>query len=133
MKENHFKIGMAVAVIVSISLFAGCAEMEAHNTKSLLSKAGFRVRTPETPVQKEVYAALTPNKVERATYKNKTFYLYKDEKAGVAYVGREPEYQAYKRLCIEQKIAQDYYMAEQMDRAYAYRWYGAWGPRGMYW
>jgi hypothetical protein len=59
--------------------------------------------------------------------------LYKDEKAGVAYVGHEPEYQRYKQLAIQQRIAQDYYMAAEMNSMYANRWYGAWGPRGMYW
>ena len=107
--------------------------MENNNTKSLLSAAGFRVRTPETPLQKEVYAALTPYKVERATVKGRVFYVFKDEKEGVAYVGHEAEYQRYKNLAVQQRIAQDYYMAYQMDRMSAYRWYGAWGSRGMYW
>jgi hypothetical protein len=53
--------------------------------------------------------------------------------AGIAYVGREPEYQQYKNLCIQQRIAQDYYMAASMDRYYAGRWYGAWGPRSVWW
>ena len=122
---------IAVAA-VAISLFSGCAEMESHNTKSLLSAAGFHVRTPETPLQKQVYAALEPYRVERISYKGKTLYAYKDEKAGIAYVGREPEYQKYCQLCVQQKIAQDYYAAVQMNQMYAARWYGAWGPRG-YW
>jgi hypothetical protein len=107
---------------------AGCAEMEATNTKSLLSAAGFQVRTPETARQKEIYAALPPYKVERGTVKGKTFYVFKDEKAGVAYVGREPEYQRYRQLAIQQQIAQDYYMAATMNSAWASGWYGAWGP-----
>jgi hypothetical protein len=117
--------GAALAVF----FVAGCAEMESNNTKSLLSAAGFHARTPQTPLQKEVYAALEPYRVERISYKSKTLYAYKDEKAGVAYVGREPEYQRYCQLCVQQKIAQDYYAAVQMDQMYASRWYGAWGPR----
>src|SRR5215475_338807 len=100
-----------------IALFvAGCAEMESANTTSLLSAAGFRARTPETPKQQEVYAALPPYQVERATVKGKgVFYVYKDEKAGVAYVGREQEYQQYQQLAIQQQIAQNQYMAAQMQ------------------
>ena len=112
--------------------FGGCAEMQSSNTKSLLSASGFRVRTPETPLQKEIYAALTPYHLERATYKNKTFYVYKDEEAGVAYVGREPEYQNYCRLAVQQRIAQDY-QAAAMSPYWAGRWYGAYGYRGVYW
>jgi hypothetical protein len=66
--------------------------------------------------------------VERATVPGKgVFYVYKDEKAGLAYVGREPQYQRYQQLAIHQQIAQDYYMAAEMDRASAWGWYGAWG------
>jgi hypothetical protein len=109
-------------------LLAGCAEMEVTNTKSLLSAAGFQVRTPQTARQKEIYAALPPYKVERGTVNGKTFYVFKDENAGVAYVGREPEYQRYKQLAIQQQIAQDYYMAATMNSTWSRGWYGAWGP-----
>ena len=86
-----------LSLAFSIVLFAlgGCASVGSTNTESLLSAAGFVVRTPQTDRQKQIYAALPPYKVERATVKDKVFYVYKDEKAGVAYVGHEPEYQRY--------------------------------------
>ena len=119
-----------ILVAAGAALFvAGCAEMGASNTTSLLSAAGFKVRTPQTPKQQQLYAALPPYKVERATVKGKTFYVFKDEQAGVAYVGHEPEYQRYQQLAIQQQIAQDYYMAATMPPMYAGGWYGAWGPR----
>lgn len=124
-KSNLILIFAAAAAVLFV---VGCAEMEATNTKSLLSAAGFRVRTPETARQKEIYAALPSNKVERATVKGKVFYVFKDEKAGVAYVGRAPEYQRYQQLAVQQQIAQDQYMAADMERDAAMRWYGAWGP-----
>ena len=129
-KSNIILVFVAAAAALFV---AGCAEMESANTTSLLSAAGFRARTPQTPKQKEIYAALPPYKVERATIKGKgVFYVYKDEKAGIAYVGREQEYQRYQQLAIHQQIAQDYYMAAEMDRAAAWGWYGAWGPRAFW-
>jgi hypothetical protein len=65
--------------------------------------------------------------------KGRAFYVYKDEKAGVAYVGHEAEYQRYQQLCIQQQIAQNYYMAAEMNSFYARGWYGAWGPRAFWW
>jgi len=125
---------LIVIAIASAALFlTGCAEMESANTTSLLSAAGFRARTPQTPKQQELYAALPPYKVEHATVKGRAFYVYKDEKAGVAYVGHEPEYQRYRQLAVQQQIAQDYYMAAEMNSVYARGWYGAWGPRGLWW
>jgi hypothetical protein len=125
---------MLILAGVSATLFvAGCAGVGSGNTTSLLTAAGFRVRTPQTPNQQQLYAALPPYKVERATVKGHVFYVYKDEKAGVAYVGREQEYQNYQQLCVQQQIAQNYYSAVAMDRAAAYGWYGAWGPRAFWW
>jgi hypothetical protein len=67
--------------------FAGCASTETaqtDKTKSLLSTAGFRVRTPKTAKHHELYAALPSNKLESGTVKGKVFYVFKDEKAGGA-------------------------------------------------
>jgi hypothetical protein len=41
----------------------------------------------------------------------KVFYVYKEEKKGVAYIGGEAEYQRYQQLAVQQQIAQDQYMA----------------------
>ena len=125
---------LTIFAAAAVTLFvAGCAEMGSGNTRSLLSAAGFRARTPQTPKQQQIYAALPPYKVERDTVKGHVFYVYKDEKAGVAYVGREQEYQNYQQLAIQQQIAQNYYTAVAMNRAAAYGWYGAWGPRAFWW
>jgi hypothetical protein len=123
-KSNIILIFVAAAAALFL---AGCAEMEATNTTSLLSAAGFRMRTPETPAQKEIYNALPAYKVERAAVKGKVVYVYKDEKAGVAYVGHEPEYQRYKQLCEQKHVAQNVYMSEDMDRIQSHRFYGEWG------
>jgi hypothetical protein len=110
-----------------VAFFAGCASMETNNnTKSLLSAAGFRVRTPQNPKQQELYAALPSNKVERATVKGKVFYVFKDEKAGVAYVGGEAEHQRYQQLCTKQHLAQA--AEEEMNPSLATKWNNQWGP-----
>ena len=122
-----------VATVAGTILLAGCASMGSSNTKSLLSAAGFITRTPETPRQKEIYASLPAYKIQRATVPGKgVFYVYKDEKAGIAYIGRELEYQRYQRLAIRQQIAQDQYMAAEMDRAAAYHFYGGFGVRRVW-
>jgi hypothetical protein len=127
-------IRIAIACVVGLALIglAGCASLDAPNQKSLLTAAGFRVRTPETARQRELYTAAPAYKVQRLTVKGKTYYAYKDEKQGVAYVGGETEYQRYQQLAIQQRIARDQYMAAEMQSSMAWNWYGAWGPR-MYW
>jgi len=135
MKTQQTKVNVILIVAVATVALSiiGCAGVGSGNTTSLLSAAGFQTRTPQTPKQQQMYAALPPYKVERATVNGHVFYVYKDEKAGVAYIGREQEYQNYQQLAIQQQIAQDYYTAVAMDRAAAYGWYGAWGPRAFWW
>jgi hypothetical protein len=128
-KSNLILIFAAVGAL----FVAGCASMTSSNTESLLSAAGFRVRTPQTPKQQQIYAALPPYQVERATVKGKVFYVYKDERAGVAYIGREPEYQRYQQLAIQQQIAQNQIMAAEMEQQAALDWYGGFGFRRIWW
>ena len=133
-EKPKLNIILIFAAAVATLVVAGCAGVGSGNTTSLLSAAGFRVRTPQTPKQQQIYAALPPYQVQRATVPGKgTFYVYKDEKAGVAYVGREQEYQRYQQLAVQQQIAENYYTAVAMDRAAAFGWYGAWGPRAFWW
>jgi len=132
-QQSQLNIILIFAAAVTALFVAGCAEMGSGNTTSLLSAAGFHVITPQTPKQQQLYASLPPYTVEHATVKGRSFYIYKDEKAGVAYVGHQPEYQRYQQLCVQQQIAQNYYMAAEMNRAAAFGWYGAWGPRAFYW
>src|SRR3954447_12387018 len=132
-KLTKLKIMCTFIAAAGALLLASCADMQSGNTISLLSAAGVCARTPQTPKQQQIYAALPPYQVERATIKGRTFYVYKDEKTGVAYVGREAEYQRYHQLALQQRIAENYYMAAEMDRAAAWGWYGAWGPAGVWW
>jgi hypothetical protein len=127
---NNPRINWLATILAAgiLSFFTGCASLDASNQESLLSAAGFHVRTPETPKQKELFAAAEPYKVERVTFNGKTFYAYKQEKKGVAYIGGEAEYQKYQQLAIQQRIARENYQAAQMQRDAAMGWYGAYGP-----
>lgn len=123
-------INLSVILVLAVCgtiFFTGCATTEPDNTKSLLSEAGFRTRTPQTAKQKEVYAALPSNKVEHASVKGKSFYVFKDEKAGVAYVGGEAEHRRYQQLSTQRHVAQA--AEEEMNPSLATRWNNQWGPR----
>jgi hypothetical protein len=122
-----------IATLAGTILLAGCASMTSANTEALLTAAGFRARTPQTPKQQQIYATLPPYQVQRATVKGQVFYVYKDEKAGVAYIGREPEYQRYQQLAIQQQIAQNQIMAAEMEQQAALDWYGGFGFRRIWW
>src|SRR6476659_10442877 len=96
-KTTKSNIVLILAAAVAALFVTGCAGVGSGNTTALLSAAGFHAITPQTPKQQEIYAALPPYKVEHATVKGRAFYVYKDEKAGIAYVGHEQEYQRYQQ------------------------------------
>ena len=118
---------LLIFAAATTSFLTGCASMEANKTDPLLSQAGFRTRTPETAEQKEVFASLPSNKIEHATVKGKSFYVFKDEKTGVAYVGGHREHQRYKELCAKQHAAQA--AEEEMNPSLATKWSNQWGPQ----
>ena len=116
---------IAILATCGIIFLAGDATAETDNTKSLLSAAGFHARTPKTAKQKELYASLPSDKIEKATYKGKVFCVCKDEKAGVVYTGGKKEHQRYQQLCAQQRVAQ--MPEEEMHQPFAEQWYNEWG------
>ena len=134
MKTNVFSTVCAVfSAMGAIVLLASCASTDASDQKSLLAAAGFRTATPQTAQQHQTYATLPSYKLQRAVVNDKVFYVYKDEKQGLAYIGGETEYQRYQQLAIQKHIANDYYQAAQLNNQSAMGWYGAWGPRTYWW
>jgi hypothetical protein len=115
-----------ILAIGSIILLAACASMETQNTPSLLSQAGFYPHTPQTAKQKELYTALPSNKIEHATVNGKGFYVFKDEKAGVAYIGGESAHRRYEQLCAQQHVMQP--PEEEMSHPFGRSWSSQWGP-----
>jgi hypothetical protein len=102
---------LMIAVMVG---FCGCAGTQVQNKESLLTAAGFRVRTPSTQDQWAMYNQMPPYKLERTTRDDKTVYTYADKQKGVVYIGGEKAYQSYKQLGAQQKLAQ-----KEMEAAYS--------------
>ena len=116
-----------ILAVSAVAFLASCASMEIDKTKSLLSEAGFRLRTPQTAKQKELYAALPNNKIEHAAVKGKVFYVFKDEKSGGVYVGGEAEHRRYQQLSQQRQAALA--AEEDMNPSLAVSWNNQWGPR----
>ena len=103
--SNLLLASFIVAVCGAIG-FAGCASMEAASQESLLKSAGFQERTPSTPKQQTAYNALPAYQLHRGVLKGKTAYVYKDEKAGVVYIGHKAQYQQFQQLAAKANATQ---------------------------
>jgi hypothetical protein len=101
------KLFLGSVVAICTLVLAGCAVMEPASQESLLQKAGFQSRTPTTAQQKAAYAKLPVNQLHRVTLNGRTLYGYKDEKAGVVWIGNEAQYAQYKQLATNAKLQQE--------------------------
>lgn len=111
-------------------VLAGCAAMESASQESLLQKAGFQTRTPTTAKQKAAYAALPAYQLHKGTREGRTIYAYKDEKAGVVWLGNKAQYAQYQALAKKAQLKEEKQVARDMDNDLVYRWYGSWKDFG---
>src|SRR5262245_46166767 len=100
-------LGSVLAAACALLALAGCTSMTPASQESLLQKAGFQSRTPTTAKQKAIYAKLPANQLHRVTVNGRTIYGYKDEKAGVVWVGNEAQYAQYKQLAAKANLKAD--------------------------
>ena len=131
MKSNAFKFLAAVAIL---AIAVGCANTQ--QKESALVASGFKVITPNTPAQQAKLKTLKADKVSMVQKKGKMYYIFPDPANNRAYVGGPKEYQAYKALRAQQKIATEKLEAAEMNQTAAemnqdtaMNW-GAWGGWG---
>ena len=125
MKElfTPFKILGAIALL---ALAAGCATTSTSQT-DMLTAAGFKLLTADTPKKQEVLDTLPKDQLSVVTWKGKTFYVQPAAASNQAYVGTPKEYQAYQQLRLAKQMSNDNLMAAQMNQDAMMRW-NAWGP-----
>jgi hypothetical protein len=113
-QEGHLVLASLIAAFCALIALAGCTTMgTAASAESLLQKAGFQSRTPTTAEQKAAYAKLPAYELHRGMLKGRTIYAYKDEKAGVVYLGSEAQYAQYKQLATNAKLKAEQFTPAQ--------------------
>ena len=126
----RFIVASLLVAIWGMVALSGCATMEAASEEALLQKAGFQTRTPATDKQKAAYAALPAYKLHKGTLKGRTIYAYKNEKAGVVYIGNKAQYAQFQQLAAKAQLKEERQVAHDMDNDLVYRWYGSWKDFG---
>ena len=113
-RGSVLQIASFLVAVCALLALAGCASMESASQESLLQKAGFQSRTPTTEKQKAAYQALPAYRLHQLTLKGRTVYAYKDEKAGVVYLGSQAEYAQYRQLAAKAKLKEEQFTAAQI-------------------
>jgi hypothetical protein len=126
---TSFRILSAIALL---ALAVGCASTQSK--ENLLVAAGFKVITPKTATQEQKLKALPADKVTSVQKSGKTYYVFPDSAHNQAYVGGPKQYEAYRQLRLEKKLADEKLEAAEMNlEASTMDGWGGWGAWGPGW
>jgi hypothetical protein len=121
-----------IGAFALLALAVGCTSMQTQNKEKLLIAAGFKVIVPKTAAQQQKLQALPADKVTLVQKDGKTYYVFPDAANNQAYVGGPKQYQAYKQLRLENRLANEKLEAAEMNQDASMDWggWGGWGEPG---
>ena len=122
-------LGVAIALVLGM---AGCAAMRleaAHRKENVLAAAGFKMKPADTPEKLAQLEAMPQLKmIARNRPSGQLVYTYADAKGcKCLYTGDAQQYADYRRLALQQQMAESEVEAAQANEAAAMDW-GWWGP-----
>jgi len=114
------------SVVGLLFLVAGCATTK--HTETFLIAAGFKMVMATTPKQEQRLKALPPGKITPVQRNGKTYYVFPDVAHNQIYLGTPNEYQNYRQILADSKIAEQDRMGAEMLSADGDDWneWGSW-------
>jgi hypothetical protein len=96
---------MKLLATLALAAFAlGCATQQ---QEKLLSEAGFRTKSVSTSAGQQHLKTLTQGKITPVMRGGKTYYIFPDAAHNRVYVGDQAQYQKYRQLRSQQKLAEE--------------------------
>ena len=116
-RQNNMKYLLRITNVVgttaALSLMAACqtvatndAELAASKKEFLLAQSGFKVITVTTPKQQQAINGLAQYRVSAVKYQGKLYYVFPTAKKDKIYVGRQKQYNVYKKALAAQQGGQ---------------------------
>src|SRR6266481_6247098 len=114
LKAKHMKplstLPNIVSSMTALALMAACqtvatndAELAASKKEFLLAQSGFKVITVTTPKQQQAINGLAQYRVSAVKYNGKLYYVFPTATKDKIYVGRQKQFDAYKRALAGQQ------------------------------
>jgi hypothetical protein len=104
MKSFH-NLVKRFAFVVVLMLAAGCATTTEHK-ETFLTTAGFKVVSVTTPKQEQKLKSLPADKITMVQRNGKTYYVFPDVAHHRIFLGTPNEYQNYRQIVADNKIAE---------------------------
>ena len=99
--------------VLTLALITGCqtvstnqAELAASKKEFLLAQSGFKVVTVTTAKQQQAINGLAQYRVSAVKYNGKLYYVFPTATKDKIYVGKQKQYDAYKRAFAAQQTGQ---------------------------
>ena len=94
----------------ALALITGCettgTSQAAPPKEALLAQSGFKVITVTTPKQQQAINGLAQGRCSAVKYQGKLYYVYPTATKDRIYVGRQAQFNAYKRALAAQQTSQ---------------------------
>ena len=97
-------IGTLLALI-SASEATAASGSEISRKETLLTQSGFKVVTVTTPKQKESINGLAQGRCSAVTFNKKVFYVFPTAAKDKFYVGKQAQFETYKKAIAGQKVS----------------------------
>jgi len=111
---------IAIAV-AALALMSACqtvatndAELAASRKEFLLAQSGFRVLTVTTPKQQQAINGLAQYRVSAVKYNGKLYYVFPTAKKDKIYVGKQAQFNRYKKALAGQQASQQAQPGQQL-------------------
>src|ERR1041384_3084299 len=111
--KNLVRLTKLVNIVATLALIAACqtvatnnAELVASKKEFLLAQSGFKVITVTTPKQQQAINGLAQYRVSAVKYQGKLYYVFPTAKKDKIYVGRQKQFNAYKKALAPQQGTQ---------------------------
>jgi hypothetical protein len=98
--------------VLTLALIAGCqtvstnqAELAASKKEFLLAQSGFKVITVTTAKQQQAINGLAQYRVSAVKYNGKLYYVFPTATKDKIYVGKQKQYDAYKKAFTAQQTS----------------------------
>ncbi|HEY4273743.1 MAG TPA: hypothetical protein VGM65_17215 [Candidatus Udaeobacter sp.] len=111
--KQFMTVPKIIGAVLGLALVGGCqtastnqAELAASRTEFLLAQSGFKVITVTTPKQQRAIKGLPQGRVSAVKYNGKLFYVFPTATQDRIYVGKQKQFEAYKKAAVAQQTSQ---------------------------
>src|SRR6476620_5779885 len=94
-----------VLVLISTTEETAASASEISKKEAMLAQSGFKVVTVTTPKQKEAVNGLAPGRCSAVMYNKKLFYVFPTAAKDKFYVGKQTQFDRYKKAIAAQQAS----------------------------